>query len=84
MTALTLADVTIVRASPAQVKATYEHHYPHWGQPRGFKTVDDYFTREIRLTSADQPWAKDERFTTWALVPRSDPDTTDLLASCET
>lgn len=77
------ADLTIVKCSREQEHATYDHHFPHWGQPRGFTDIKDYYEREYGLHNDNQPWHK-AKFDTWALVPRSDPTTTDLLASCET
>jgi len=81
---MNFADLTIVPATKEQQEASFDHHYPHWGSPRGFSDKKDYYAREYGLNNDDQPWFKDGKFQTWALVPRSDPTTTNLLASCET
>jgi hypothetical protein len=78
------ADLTIVQCTKEQVEATFNHHHPHWGVPRGFTNIKDYYARERGLHNESQPWYTGGRFTTWALVPRANPTTIDLLASCET
>ncbi|KAL1410533.1 hypothetical protein Q8F55_004546 [Vanrija albida] len=75
--------LTIRIASPAQKVQSHRNQYPEWGQPRGF-SVDEFLHRETVLNGDERPWVRDGGFTTWVLVPRAEPETLNLLASCET
>lgn len=65
-----LSELTLVRCTPAQVKATVHSDPPH--------APEDL---EALLERAEN---EPEDIATWALVPRSDPDTPDLLSHAVT
>lgn len=77
------ASLSIRIATPAQKVQSHKNQYPEWGQPRGFD-VPEFLHRETVLNGDDRPWVRDGGFTTWVLVPRDQPESLDLLASCET
>ncbi|RSH87605.1 uncharacterized protein EHS24_000117 [Apiotrichum porosum] len=81
MAVTNVADLTIVPVTPAQARAASDNMYPHWGQPNGVVSTDEYI-KAFDSIAATGPW--DTAYTAWALVPRSDPTTVDILSHCQT
>lgn len=83
-----LADTTLVLANPAQWRTAQENQFPTWFQPRGYKDVDDFIKWRRPFFDPEARWNKNQEgrgtFLTWSLVPRSDPDTANILCGCET
>lgn len=78
-----LSALTLVRATPDQRKKSIVNQFPAWGEPRGF-TLDGFIAREHNLNGPGHKWTDGDNYVAFALVPRDDPQTNDILASCET
>jgi hypothetical protein len=81
---MSLSHLTIVPATREQQRQATANCYPQWGAPRGVATLEDYERIDDELNSPENLWSQPGRFTSWVLVPRADPGTTDILAACET
>ncbi|WWD22246.1 hypothetical protein CI109_106737 [Kwoniella shandongensis] len=75
------SQLILIRCSDAQKTQTRKNHWSNWGAPLGFEEqgwVDRFTTME------QHEWAEEDRYVTWALVRKDDPESTDMLAHCET
>lgn len=82
-----LADTTLVLSDDAQWHTAQVNQYPTWFEPRGYSNFDDFIERRRPFFDPAGPWnASDGKRTqlTWALVPRGDPGTANILCGCET
>ncbi|CAG8549023.1 10225_t:CDS:1 [Paraglomus brasilianum] len=70
--------LTIVKANAEQTKITNRNSFVEWG--KGL-SLDQYFERETILANLD--FTRDN-FIVWVLVPKEDPNTLDIISSCET
>lgn len=75
-----LSETTIVMASPEQREAIERHQWEHWIKRR--MTADEFFASQRRAELLGH--AAQGRAQFWALVPRSDPGTTDILSAHRT
>lgn len=69
-------------ASPAQRDAIDRYQWVQWIQPRGSVTEDEHVA--VMRDREEEAHAADGRAQYWALVPRSDPETTDVLSANRT
>ncbi|ORY27920.1 hypothetical protein BCR39DRAFT_577067 [Naematelia encephala] len=75
------SQLIVVQCNGLQKIQTRKNHYKQWGAPLGFDEqgwVDRFTTLE------QDKWAEGDRYVTWALVCKDDPNSTDMLAHCET
>ncbi|TXT13939.1 uncharacterized protein COLE_00132 [Cutaneotrichosporon oleaginosum] len=82
-----LKDTTLVLSNDAQWHTAQVNQYPTWFEARGYCGLDDFIERRRPFFDPAAPWnaANGKRTQlTWALVPRSDPDTENILCGCET
>ncbi|BEI82893.1 hypothetical protein CcaverHIS002_0307610 [Cutaneotrichosporon cavernicola] len=82
-----LEDTTLVLSSDAQWHTAQVNQYPTWFEARGYRDFDDFIERRRLFFDRTARWnATDGKptFLTWALVPRSDPGTGNILCGCET
>ncbi|KAL1408119.1 hypothetical protein Q8F55_004922 [Vanrija albida] len=73
------SDLTIVRATRAQVEKAIIYTHETWGEGDELAPYRAHF-EALTVDASDSAWAGD-RFACWALVPRSEPGTLDFLAS---
>ncbi|KAG9296435.1 hypothetical protein G9A89_015027 [Geosiphon pyriformis] len=74
----TLSDFTVVQIPPSQYPLTNINSFIEWGSGL---TLQQYLERESLLANLA---FSIENLTTWALVPRKNPETTTFFCSCET
>ncbi|GMK53807.1 hypothetical protein CspeluHIS016_0103930 [Cutaneotrichosporon spelunceum] len=82
-----LEDTTLVLSNDAQWHTAQVNQYPTWFEPRGYKDFDDFIQRRRPFFDTNASWnsADGKRtFMTWALVPRDDLGTANILCGCET
>ncbi|CAG8483842.1 10457_t:CDS:1 [Paraglomus occultum] len=70
--------LTIVKANAEQTKITNRNTFVEWG--KGL-SLDQYLERETILANLD--FTRD-KFIVWVLVPKENPNTLDIVCSCET
>lgn len=80
---MSLSDLTLVLATPEQGRQSTTNVYKTWGETRGVQTLEAYHALIDELDDPKQPWAGDKA-SSWALVPRADPTTQDMLAHVDT
>ncbi|KAG8890048.1 hypothetical protein FRB98_001161 [Tulasnella sp. 332] len=71
--------LTIRRANPIQAKKAREIMWTEWHQGQ---TLEEWMKMCDEMDKCD--FTASGRLTQWVLVPRDDPDTDEILASCET
>lgn len=76
------ADLTVVLASPAQKRAWRRNAWEYWMKPGGMS--EESFHENQDWQESEARHAQDDRALIWALVPRSDLQTTNVLAACRT
>ncbi|KAH6899517.1 hypothetical protein BKA70DRAFT_1313711 [Coprinopsis sp. MPI-PUGE-AT-0042] len=74
-----LSHLSLFIATRPQIEESRRRSYPEWGKgmsPEAFEERDNLLDRsEV---------AGNDRFTTWVLAPRDDPETLDFMCACET
>lgn len=74
------SDLTIVRCTAEQADLAITNTYEAWGEGM---PLEPYRAHFHSIQTAGGPWAGD-RWAAWALVPRSDPTTRNMLCQCIT
>ncbi|KAG9013753.1 hypothetical protein FRB90_005713 [Tulasnella sp. 427] len=79
MAAIPLNQLTIKKANPSQIDASRHLTWLEWSRGR---TIEEYMHEHADVDAGVA--STTERYHTWVLVPRDEPDTLDFLSSCET
>ncbi|KIO34684.1 hypothetical protein M407DRAFT_16646 [Tulasnella calospora MUT 4182] len=79
MAAIPLSQLTIKQATPSQVEQSRRQTWIEWNRGR---SVEEYLRQNAEMDKCS--FSTSDRFFTWVLVPRDEPDTLAFLSSCET
>ncbi|KAG8890047.1 hypothetical protein FRB98_001160 [Tulasnella sp. 332] len=77
--AIPLHALTLERANPIQTRKAREVTWKEWHRGR---TLEEWMKQYEEMDKCD--FAANDRLTQWVLVPRDDPATDEIIASCET
>ncbi|KAG8993837.1 hypothetical protein FRB94_010346 [Tulasnella sp. JGI-2019a] len=77
--AVPLHSLTLKRANPSQTRKAREFAWSEWH--RGL-TLEEWVRRDEQMDKCD--FAANGNLTQWVLIPREDPETDEIYASCET
>lgn len=77
-----LSETTLVMASAEQRDAIDRHQWVQWVKPKGLVTEEEHVA--VQRRREQEPHASEGRAQYWALVPRSNPGTLDILSANRT
>ncbi|KAG8954395.1 hypothetical protein FRC04_011721 [Tulasnella sp. 424] len=79
MASIPLNQLTIKQATPPQVELSRRLTWAEWNRGR---SVEEYLRQDAEMDKYS--FCTNNRYFTWVLVPRNEPDTLAFLSSCET